>query len=148
MRLTKYSRILLKYAVLAATGGFVYYGIENIWRGVGNSHPYMIIVGGACFVLLGAVNHYLPWEMCFTSQMMIAGLTITAVELASGLLLNVYLGLDLWNYSDVKYNFMGQICLSYAYLWQWLSAAGILLYDYAEWLLFRAEEDKPRYYIF
>ena len=144
-KLSKYLKILTKYIILSVIGGLTYYGIENLWRGFGNSHPYMIVVGGTAFVLIGVINNFLPWEMRLTSQMMIAGLIITTVELVSGLIFNVALGLNIWDYSNLSHNFMGQICLAYAFLWQWLSVFGILLFDYANWLLFKAQ--KPHYKI-
>ena len=46
---------------------------------------------------------------------------ITAVELCSGVLLNTVLGLRVWDYSMRPFNFMGQICIGYTFLWFALS---------------------------
>ena len=141
-KLKQYLRSLCKSLVLCAIGGGAYYLVELIWRG--SSHFSMILVGGMCFLCIGQLNHsYLEWEMPLTSQMFLSGGIITVIEFAAGLLLNVKLGLGIWDYSDIPYNFMGQICLSYFALWQFLSIVGILLDDYIRYWFFG--EDKPRY---
>ena len=46
---------------------------------------------------------------------------ITSVELVFGCVLNYWLKMDVWDYSDKRFNFMGQICLMYTCLWGLLS---------------------------
>jgi len=139
----KILREAIKAIVLFTIGGIIYCFIERVWRGF-FPHFSMFIVGGVCFLCIGQLNHsYLEWEMPLTSQMFLSGGIITVIELAAGLLLNVKLNLEIWDYSDIPYNFMGQICLSYFALWQFLSIVGILLDDYIRYWFFK--EDKPRY---
>ena len=38
-------------------------------------------------------------------------------ELGAGLILNVWLKLDIWDYSRLPGNLWGQVCLKYALLW-------------------------------
>lgn len=54
-------RELAKISILALLGGALYVGVELLWRG--HSHWTMAAVGGFCFVLIGGLNNYLPWEM-------------------------------------------------------------------------------------
>ena len=137
-------KILFEYTVLLIIGGAVYYCVELLWRG--HSHYAMGIVGGIAFIFIGMVNsRYLEWEMPFVEQMFISGFVITAIEFVAGLILNVWLKLDIWDYSDVKYNLLGQVCLSYFALWQFLSAPGIILHDVICWKLFG--DRKPAYKI-
>ena len=49
---------LLKHLVLFLTGGLLYAGIEILWRGF--THPAMILVGGAAFLLVGGLNDWFP----------------------------------------------------------------------------------------
>ena len=49
---------------------------------------------------------------------------VSAVELAFGLVFNVRLGMNVWDYSTVPFNFMGQICLRFSLIWGF---AGILV---------------------
>jgi uncharacterized membrane protein len=76
---------------------------------------------------------------------MIGAAAVTAVELCSGLVINVWLGLDVWNYIEMPFNVLGQICLPYMILWIPLSAAAVWLDDYLRWRLYG--EERPRYHL-
>ena len=135
---------LIKYINLGVFGGVAYYGLENIWRGY--SHWTMVIVGGLCFLVIGLLNEFYTWDMALLSQMLISTLIITSVELIAGLIVNKWLGLNVWDYSDMPYNFLGQICLVYSNLWFIISLPVILLDDYIRYWVFK--EEKPHYKIF
>ena len=62
---------------------------------------------------------------------------VTGLELLTGLIVNCWLGLDVWDYSTLPANFLGQICLYYFVLWIPLSAAAVFLEDGLRRLLFR-----------
>lgn len=134
---------LSKYAILFAIGGVLYCLIEILWRGY--THWTMGIVGGICFILIGLINnsrffyHFMP----FKQQMLIGGLIVTVVEFIAGCILNLWLRLDIWDYSEVPFNILGQICLPYMLLWILLSAVAIVLDDYLRYWIFH--EDKPKY---
>lgn len=132
-----------KYLFLLLVGGAIYYWIEVAFRGY--SHPVMILVGGICFVLCGLLNNIFSWEMPLWLQMACSAVIITLVEFASGCILNIWLGLHIWDYSDMPFNIAGQICLPYTILWFFLSAAAIILDDYLRYWFF--DEEKPRYYL-
>ncbi len=132
---------LLKMPILIATGGAVYAAIELLWRG--HTHWTMFIVGGFCFLLIGLLNELYRWDMALISQMLISALLITAVEYISGVIINVWLGWGIWDYSHMPYNLHGQICLLYSNLWFVLSAVGIVLDDWLRYWLFG--EERPRY---
>lgn len=133
----------LKYCLLFLVGGFAYGAFEIICRGY--SHVSMFIAGGICFILIGLLNHLLPWEMSLISQMVISSLIITTVEFITGLIVNVWMGLGVWDYSSLPYNVLGQICLLYTNIWFFVSLLGILLDDYLRYYLLR--EEKPKYKI-
>ena len=44
-------------------------------------------------------------------------LIITLVELICGCIVNLKLGLDVWDYSHIPLNLFGQICLPFTLLW-------------------------------
>lgn len=106
----------------------------------------MMIAGGICFILIGLINEVYSWEVAFVSQMVISSTIITAVEFISGLIVNVWMGLDVWDYSGQPYNLMGQICILYSIIWFFLSPLAILMDDYLRYFLLG--EEKPRYKIF
>lgn len=134
----------LKYLGLGCFGGVIYVFIEMLWRGY--SHWTMFLLGGVCFVALGLINEVIPWDMPLTAQMFIGCIIITALEFITGCIVNLWLGWDVWDYSELSFNLLGQISLSASVGWYFLSAVGIILDDWLRYWLFG--EDKPRYTIF
>lgn len=132
-----------KLLFLFAVGGITYYTIELLWRGY--SHISMLILGGICFVLLGLINELLPWNMGLLWQSLIGSGIVTILELITGLIVNVRLGLGVWDYSNLPLNFMGQISLVYTLLWVPLSCVAIVLDDHIRYRFFN--EEKPHYKI-
>ena len=135
---------VIRYMTLWLWGGFIYYMIEIAWRGF--SHPSMFITGGIAFLCIGVINNYLPWRMGFIWQCVIGGIAITVLELIVGLIVNVRLGLGVWDYSDLPMNFMGQISPHFTFAWMALSAVAIWLDDWLRWKIFG--ERKPAYRAF
>lgn len=131
----------LKMIVLLLIGGTIYFCIEVLWRGY--SHISMFFIGGICFIIIGAINEYIPWEMGLIQQSIIGACLVTGIEFVSGLILNIWLGLEIWNYSNLPFNFMGQICLPFFFAWIALSCVAIVLDDYLRYWLFK--EEKPHY---
>jgi uncharacterized membrane protein len=131
----------LRVATICLWGGFLYYLAEIAWRGY--SHPSMYILGGICFLQLGKINDFLSWDLGLIWQALIGAVCVTFMELLGGLVINVWLGLGVWDYSDKPFNFLGQICLSQSFLWIPLSAMAVVLADYLNHYLFG--DRKPRY---
>lgn len=129
--------------ILFNIGGLLYILIELLWRGY--SHWTMFIVGGMCFVLIGLINETFTFEMPLITQMTISSIIITIIEFISGCIINIWLGLNVWNYSNMPFNILGQICIPFMILWFFLSVLGIILDDYLRYWLFG--EEKPKYKI-
>ena len=121
------------YLIMFFTGGFLYCAIEILARGY--SHISMLIAGGTCFLLVGAIQSILGHSASILSQMFFCSIMITSVELLFGMVVNRQLHLNVWDYSGEQYNFQGQICLLYSNLWFLLSCPMIFLHDYMEFLL-------------
>ena len=137
-------KAILKHAVLALCGGCVYFLIEMAWRG--HSHWTMAVLGGVCFVLIGDINEFIPWNMPRVLQGAIGSGIVTLLELVSGIILNLWLGLGIWDYSNMPFNFLGQICLPFSLLWVALSVVAVILDDWLRYWLFG--EDRPTYTLF
>lgn len=142
--LKKLFMLIPKLVLLFVFGGLMYMGVEILFRGY--THFSMFLVGGLCFVLVGGINEKLPWNMAFVSQMMIASVLVTLVEFVAGVILNLMLGLGVWDYSSLPYNLFGQISLIFSVGWFFLSAIGILLDDWLRYLIYG--EERPHYKIF
>lgn len=95
-------------------GAFGYGLLELFWRG--RTHYSMLITGGLCFFIIYFLNlHYADKGLIFKC---LAGMVvITAIEFAVGVLVNKILLLGVWDYSMLKYNLLGQVCLLYSGLW-------------------------------
>ena len=111
-------------AELTVIGGLGYNLIELIWRR--RTHWSMFLVGGVCFQLIGQVGRRVKAPLPIKCGLCALG--ITAVELVSGCILNLGLKLNVWDYSRMKYNIKGQVCLLYSVFWLLLSVAAMPLY--------------------
>lgn len=131
---------ILKYLFLLAVGGITYVLIEILARGF--SHWTMFVVGGICFVLVGIINEITP-KVPLIQQMVLSAAIITTIEFMSGCVLNLWLRLNIWDYTDEFGNILGQICPKHTLYWFLLSLVGIVLDDYLRHIFFG--EKKPTY---
>ncbi len=137
-------KLCCRLALLFLIGGAAYVGVETLWRGF--SHPSMFVLGGLCFVLAGLINEVLPWYLDLSLQALLGAALITAAEFICGLIVNLWLGLGVWDYSALPFNLLGQISLQYFLLWIPLSVLAIWLDDLLRHRLFG--EESPRYCLF
>ena len=129
------AKILLIWFLL----GIVYYALEGIWRipDGGYANITMLAVGGLCGLAVGSINQ-VPrfYNMKIIYQASIGAAITLLIEFISGVVLNIWLGLAIWDYSHLPLNICGQICLPYALLW-------LAIMPFAIWF-----EDKIRYLVF
>ena len=136
------SILIFQLLILFSLGGGLYMGVEILWRG--HTHGSMGVLGGLCFVIIGLLNEGYNWSMPLWKQVLIGSTTITSLELVFGVVLNIILKLNIWDYSNVPLNFLGQICLPYFFAWCLLTLLAIFLDDYVRYILFN--EEKPKYH--
>ena len=134
-------RQYLKEVFLAAAGGLLYIILELVWRG--HSHWTMFVLGGLCFALIGGINELVPWCMPLWKQALIGAVIITLLEFLTGCIVNLGLGWDVWDYSTMPLNLLGQICVPYILLWIPVSLATIILDDWLRYWMF--DEEQPHY---
>lgn len=134
---------MIKYFILWMVGGSVYYMIEIFYRGY--SHSSMFIVGGICFLLIGAINEIFPWQLYLEVQLLLGDIAVLIVEFIAGCIVNIWLGLNVWDYSNLPCNLLGQICLPFAILWIPVVALAVVVDDWIKWRFMN--EEAPRYYI-
>lgn len=97
-------------------------GIELLWRC--HTHWSMGVIGGLCFVLIGLLDE-LQDHPPMLLQMIQGMCIVTAIELVSGVVLNIILGLGIWDYSNMPGNILGQVCPQFMAAWFFLSAAAV-----------------------
>ncbi len=124
---------VVKRVVIFVAGGLSYGLLEIIWRGY--THISMFVVGGLCLTIIGSMDEgeHLP---CLLWQAVLSSLTITVMEFTSGVIVNLVMGLEVWDYSSLPLNIMGQICLPYSVLWLMLSIPAIYYEDILRHYLF------------
>ena len=133
-------RQVAKYAYLAYFGGSLYVTFEVFWRG--RSHWTMFVLAAVLFLIIGGLNEiWTGWKLI--PQAVTGAIIATVAELVTGCIVNIWLGLNIWDYSDMPGNLLGQICPQFTLLWIVLSALAIVLDDIIRWRFFG--EDKPHY---
>lgn len=139
--MSRRGKLVGKYAALFLIGGLIYVGMELCWRG--HSHFTMFFLGGIDFILLGLLNEIIPWNMGLLWQALIGSAIITISEFATGCIVNLCFHWNVWDYSNLPLNVLGQICLPFSLLWIVVATAAIVLDDYIRYWVFG--EEKPHY---
>lgn len=130
-------------------GGTVYFLLEVIWKTTARE-PWriswtMLVVAILLTVAVERCGEQLPWAVPLWLQALACAALVTAVELAAGLILNVWLGLGVWDYSDLPGNFMGQICPQFFGVWFVMCLVFIPAFDWLRWAVEGGE--RPHYKI-
>lgn len=101
-----------EYGAVYSIGAAGYGAMELAFRGW--THWSMLLAGGTCLIAIYRMSELKlkRWQQC-----LLGALTITAVELTAGLMINIMLGWEVWDYSHMPLNLRGQICLPFCLLW-------------------------------
>lgn len=134
---------LAEYGFLWLLGGSLYYSFEMIFRGF--SHWTMFVLGGICMVFFAFQGRAMHWREALWKQVIRCTIFVTACEFITGLIVNKWLNMAVWDYSDQPFHLFGQICLPFAIIFSGLCAAGILVCGYLLHWLFG--EEKPVYHV-
>lgn len=110
MKTKTFTRITFLFFI----GGIGYYLMEVAFRGY--SHWTMGLCGGICLVGIYFINKKFSHLYAPIRAVMCAGL-ITAVEFLAGCILNLWLGLGIWDYSSLKFHLLGQVSLLFSCIW-------------------------------
>ncbi len=103
----------LEYPFIFIIGGLGYGALELIFRGY--THWSMLLIGGVCFCAIYRISE-LPigknWE-----KWLLGSAAITAIEFVGGLIVNIWLGWNVWSYSQRFLNLLGQVCPLFTLIW-------------------------------
>lgn len=121
-------------------GATLYPLLELLFRGY--SHISMSLLGGICLVAIDWVNRTMGrlrpvWKAALCSVL------ITQMEFITGMVVNVALGLKVWDYSHLPFQLAGQVCLLFSFFWFLLSYAAIHLLNFARRRLRNAKRLSP-----
>ena len=130
-----------KYAFLFWFGGSFYVSLEVIYRQ--RSHYAMLILAGLVFIIVDLFNEIWKWDTSLILQVAVGTIVATIGEFIVGCIVNLWLGWNIWDYSDKWGNILGQICPQFTLLWIPLILVAIVLADVIRWRFFN--EEKPKY---
>lgn len=106
--------------------GAVAYGLtEILFRGY--THWTMLLAGGTVMTLFCLINK--TESMNIFLKCFVGSLVITSIELAFGLVVNIRMGWNVWDYSDKPLNILGQICPYFSIGWFFISILGFTFCD-------------------
>ena len=104
---------------LFLAGGSLYPSIELAWRK--KTHISMSFAGGICLCLIDRVCNRCMKKKWLPLRCMAGSGIITGVEFLIGLVVNVAGKRNVWDYSSMPLNVMGQICLPFSIAWCFLT---------------------------
>ena len=128
-------------------GGTVYFLLEVTYKTI-TGEPQriswtMLVLAVILTIPVERCGEQLPWEFPLWVQALSCAELVTVVELAAGLILNVWLGLGVWDYSHLPGNFLGQICPQFFCVWFLLCLVFIPAFDWMRWSVEGGK--KPQY---
>lgn len=112
--MNKFSEFLVVFGI----GSFLYGFIEVMFRGF--THWSMFLTGGIIFYLLYTL-FYMIGSGNILLKCLMGCAVITTVEFLVGCIVNIAFKMNVWDYSQEKYNLFGQICLSFSIGWFFIS---------------------------
>lgn len=105
--------VLLEIIVFVL-GAASYAMIEVLFRG--HTHWTMVLTGGACVLTLYYLQDWLL-GMPLVLGALAGAVIITFYELCVGVIVNLKLGWNVWDYSQMPCNVLGQICPTFTAMW-------------------------------
>lgn len=128
MKQQYYATKVSEYLVLWVIGGCIYYGIEILFRGF--SHWSMFVLGGICMQFFTWQGQLTDWKDSLFRQVFRCTIFVVSMEFVTGIIVNKWYHLEVWDYSDMPFQLFGQICLPFAFIFAVLCLIGILLSEY------------------
>ena len=130
-------------------GGAAYFLLEVAYK-TATGHPEhiswtMLVLAMVLCIPIERCGEQFPWEVPILLQSLFCALLVTLAELVAGLVLNVALGMNVWDYSAVPGNLWGQICPQFFGVWWLLCLVFIPAFD---WMRYAVEGgERPHYSI-
>ena len=128
--------------------GFIYCMIEILFRGW--SHWSMFVLAGFLGVFcVDSVNNVLSFDCDYIVQILISTILCIIGEGISGIILNVWLQLNVWDYSKMAFGtfFFGQCNVLFCFAWMLIISIIIFYCDAYNYYILKIEPC-PYYIIF
>lgn len=132
--------VILEFAFIFIFGAIGYGSIEMLWRG--HTHWTMLLLGGVCLYLIYLIAtrmHDILWK-----KLVMCSLVVTALEFCVGCIVNLQLGWEVWDYSTMPFNLMGQICPAFSVMWLLLSLPCLYACRFIHYFIFEPNLKKRK----
>lgn len=127
--------------------GTLYFFIEVAWK-IAHGRPdaiswTMLLLAIFLAAPIERCGAEVSWDMPLAAQAAVCTGAITAAEFCAGYVLNLWIGLGVWDYSPMVGNVLGQICPQFISAWLVLSVFAIVMLD---WMRYCVEGgERPHY---
>jgi len=112
--------LLKRLCILFGICGAVYVLLELIYRG--RSHISMFFAAGLSAVGIRlCCNCRRVKHRCLALKCLLGSALITVVEFCTGVVVNLWMKLQVWDYSTMPLNLLGQVCLPFSLVWFFLT---------------------------
>jgi uncharacterized membrane protein len=128
----------IKYLSIFSIGAVGYAIIELAWRA--RTHWTMMITGGICFMIIYTLSKISRIPLAYKCA--IGAISITVVEFIVGCIVNRSLGWGVWDYSNMEFNIMGQVCLLFSIIWYLICIPALYICKLLDNTLFLSYERK------
>lgn len=119
--------------------------LSKAWALKGHTSLWMGLVGSLVGLVLRHVHDSMLSNLNYKISVFLGAICITTMELISGLILNKWLGFNIWDYSSSPLNFMGQICISMSMVWLAITPAVYWVSDVVDHYMYDTE--KPHTFV-
>lgn len=109
-----FSNIRTMEIIVFLIGGLSYGLIEILYRGY--THWSMVLTGGAVILTFYYLIPLL-FQIPLWASALLGAAIITAYEFAIGCIVNLWLKMGVWDYTDCPGNILGQICPQFSGCW-------------------------------
>ncbi len=106
-------------------GSSIYPAIELLYRR--KTHISMAMAGGSSLCIIDKICNGLLKQKRLPVKCIAGSFIITSVELVTGLIVNVYMKKNVWDYSNLPMNMKGQVCLPFTIAWGLITIPALTL---------------------
>lgn len=145
INISKLLKHLIRKLILFILCGFVYCGIELLYRQ--KTHYSMFILSGFLGVsCIDAPNNIFGYDLDYAIQILISTILCTIGEGITGLIVNVKMGLNVWDYSSLPFTFFfGQCNLFFVIAWILIIGLFGIFFCDAYWYYICKDDEQPYY---
>lgn len=133
----------IAYLLMLTWAGYTYVVIELLFRQ--KSDILMMFCASICVIPMAFLNNILTYDVDILLHITLSAMFSTFTELLFGLVFNQ--DHHIWDYSLMAFNYKGQICLAFFFVWFGISIPVIVFMDWLEYEIFHIS-DQPYYILF